>query len=82
MWPLRSLKMALRLHHEVPGITVPEDLLRDIEAAGADGARVGRDGAVRMLAEAPRYADGVYMIAPFKRPDQVLPLIDEAGVAG
>ena len=59
-----------------------QDLLVDIEAAGAEGARVGRDRAIRMLAEAPRYADGVYLIAPFKRPDQVVPLIDEAGVAG
>ena len=82
VWPLRSLKMALRLHHEVPGISLPEDLLAAMEAAGADAARVGRERAVRMLAEAPRYADGVYLIAPFKRPDEVLPLIDEAGVAG
>ena len=82
VWPLRSLKMALRLHHEVPGISLPEDLLAAMEAAGADAARVGRERALRMLAEAPRYADGVYLIAPFKRPDEVLPLIDEAGVAG
>lgn len=78
VWPVRSLKMALRLHHEVPGIEVPEDLLAAMEAAGPDAGRVGRERAVAMFREAPRYADGVYLIAPFKRPEEVLPLIDEA----
>ena len=28
VWPLRSHGMALRLHNEVPGISVPSDVLR------------------------------------------------------
>lgn len=82
IWPLRSLKMALRLHHEVPGIAVSEKLLKDMEAAGPDAARVGHDWAVRMFAEAREYAQGVYVIAPFKRAADVLPLIDEASDTG
>ncbi len=78
VWPLRSLKMALRLHHEVPGIVVPESLLAELEAAGADAARVGAERAVRLLREAPQRAAGVYLIAPFKQPQAILPLIDEA----
>ncbi len=78
VWPLRSLKMALRLHHEVPGISVPDDLLSDLEAAGGGAAEVGRRRALDMLRQAPRYASGAYLIAPFKKPDEVLPLIDEA----
>ncbi|MCU0305135.1 MAG: bifunctional homocysteine S-methyltransferase/methylenetetrahydrofolate reductase [Thermoanaerobaculales bacterium] len=78
VWPVRSLKMALRLHHEVPGIEVPQDMLDEMEAAGAEAGRVGRERALRLFREAPRYADGVYLIAPFKRPEEVLPLIDEA----
>ncbi|HSN55418.1 MAG TPA: bifunctional homocysteine S-methyltransferase/methylenetetrahydrofolate reductase, partial [Candidatus Sulfomarinibacteraceae bacterium] len=61
VWPVRSLKMALRLPHEVPGIEVPEDLLADMEAAGADAGRVGRERALKLFREAPRYADGVYL---------------------
>jgi len=77
VWPLRSLKMALRLHHEVPGIEVPEDLLQAMDAAGADAAQVGRDRALTLFREAPQYADGVYFIAPFKKPENVIPLINE-----
>jgi homocysteine S-methyltransferase len=79
VWPLRSLKMALRLHHEVPGISVPEDLLAQLEAAGPDAAKVGRERAIRMFREAPDYCAGTYIIAPFKKPEAVIPLIDEAG---
>ena len=78
VWPVRSLKMALRLHHEVPGIDVPESLLEAMEAAGADAAKVGRERALTLFREAPDYADGVYLIAPFKKPENVIPLIEEA----
>jgi homocysteine S-methyltransferase len=78
VWPLQSLQMALRLHHEVPGIDVPEPLIRDLEKAGADAAKVGFERAVGLFREAPQYANGVYVIAPFKRPENVLPLIDAA----
>jgi len=78
VWPVQSLKMALRLHHEVPGIEVPEDLIAAMEAAGPDAARVGRERALTLFREAPVYANGVYLIAPFKKPENVIPLIDEA----
>ncbi len=78
IWPLRSFKMALRLHHEVPGIRVPDELLASLEAAGADAAQVGYERAVTMLQQAPERAAGVYLIAPFKQPQAILPVIDEA----
>jgi methionine synthase I (cobalamin-dependent)/5,10-methylenetetrahydrofolate reductase len=78
VWPLRSLKMGLRLHHEVPGILVPDDLLEALEAAGADAAKVGFDRAVQILREAPNHAAGAYLIAPFKQPQAILPVIDAA----
>jgi hypothetical protein len=31
-----------------------------------------------MLRQAPDYAAGVYLIAPFKQPQAILPLIDDA----
>jgi homocysteine S-methyltransferase len=78
VWPLRSLKMALRLHHEVPGINVPDAMLADLEAAGPDAAKLGRERALQLFREAPRYASGAYLIAPFKKPADVMPLIDDA----
>ena len=38
VWPVRSLKMALRLHHEVPGIEVPEDMIREMEQTLKQGS--------------------------------------------
>jgi hypothetical protein len=63
----------------VPGIEVPEDwMLREMEAAGPDAAAVGRERALTLFREAPEYSAGVYLIAPFKKPENVIPLIDEA----
>ncbi len=76
VWPLPSFKLALRLHNEVPGIVVPEGLLARLEAAGPDAAKVGRDLALEMLRDAPLRAAGVYVIAPFKNPSEVLQLLD------
>jgi len=76
IWPLTSFKLALRLHYEVPGIVVPEDLLRRLDEAGAGAADLGREHALTMLAEAPAHAQGVYMIAPFKNPETILELLD------
>ena len=79
VWPLSSLRLALRLHHEVPGILVPDDLLADLERAGADAARVGAERARSLLVGAPERAAGVYLIAPFRNPEEVLHLL--AGTA-
>ncbi|MCB2179829.1 methylenetetrahydrofolate reductase C-terminal domain-containing protein [bacterium] len=37
--PLKSLKMAQYMHNDVPGVTIPEKLLKRMEAAGEDGER-------------------------------------------
>lgn len=75
VWPLSSLRLALRLHHEVPGIVVPEDLLAELEAAGPDAARVGQARALALAQQAHRYAQGIYLIPPFKNPEEVLSLV-------
>ncbi len=79
IWPLVSFKLALRLHQEVPGIVVPAELLRALESAGAGAAEVGRERAERLLDEAPARAQGVYLIAPFRRPESVLDLLPRGG---
>ncbi len=76
IWPLTSYRLALRLHNEVPGIVVPERVLRLLDRAGsrarAEGFALARD----MLAAARERAAGVYIIAPFKRPRAALELFD------
>jgi len=78
IWPLSSLRLALRLHHEVPGIVVPQELLAALERAGADAALVGYERALQLACEAPRRAQGVYLIPPFKNPEEVLSLLTAA----
>jgi methionine synthase / methylenetetrahydrofolate reductase (NADH) len=76
VWPLRSHAMALRLHNEVPGITVPDALLAALQDAGADAPVVGLRLA-RELVEASRArAAGIYVIPPFKQPTAALELFD------
>ncbi|MGC2769667.1 MAG: bifunctional homocysteine S-methyltransferase/methylenetetrahydrofolate reductase, partial [Candidatus Acidiferrum sp.] len=49
VWPLNSYKQALRLNNEVPGILIPEPLLKSMEAAGASARDRGFDVARDML---------------------------------
>jgi homocysteine S-methyltransferase len=76
VWPLPSLQLARRIHNEVPGIVVPEhvqDLLAD---AGTGAAEAGFELAKRLIAEAQTRAQGVYVVAPFRRPEAALDLFD------
>src|SRR5438093_4716097 len=74
VFPVTSYRLALRLHNEVPGIVVPEDLQSALENAGPNAAEVGFAHARDLIAEARRFA-GVYVVAPFRRPLRVLELV-------
>jgi homocysteine S-methyltransferase len=75
VWPLTSYRLALRLHHEVPGIVVPEKVLSRLEAAGKEARKVGFDLARTMLETARKEVPGVYVIAPFKDPAAALEVL-------
>lgn len=75
VWPLRSHAMALRLHNEVPGISVPAELLAALEAAGADAPRVGLERARALVEGARALVAGIYVIPPFKQPEAALDLL-------
>jgi methionine synthase I (cobalamin-dependent)/5,10-methylenetetrahydrofolate reductase len=78
LWPLSSYKQALRLHNEVPGIVIPEPLLKQLEAAGASAREHGFALARKMLdwARGARSSgiSGAYLIPPFKRYEEILDL--------
>jgi 5,10-methylenetetrahydrofolate reductase len=76
IFPLTSHRLALRLHNEVPGIVVPEPLQQALADAGADAASVGAENARELIAGARERANGVYVVAPFRRPLAVLDLLD------
>jgi homocysteine S-methyltransferase len=75
VWPLRSHAMALRLHNEVPGISVPERVLDALRDAGADAPEVGLELARELLASLRGRVAGVYVIPPFKQPEAALDLL-------
>src|ERR1700681_2854981 len=78
LWPLSSYKQALRLHNEVPGIVIPEGLLKQLESAGASARDVGFALARELLnwRRGARHLGvaGAYLIHPFKRYEEILDL--------
>jgi len=75
VWPLRSHAMALRLHNEVPGISVPEHVLGALREAGPEAAAVGLELARDLLASLRGTVAGIYVIPPFKQPEAALDLL-------
>ena len=75
VWPLRSHAMALRLHNEVPGISVPETVHDALQTAGPDAPAVGLDLARRLVDESRDRVEGIYVIPPFKQPLGALDLL-------
>jgi methionine synthase I (cobalamin-dependent)/5,10-methylenetetrahydrofolate reductase len=78
LWPLTSYKQALRLNNEVPGIVIPETTLREMDSAGEAARERGFVLARRMLEWAHSASSesiaGAYLIAPFKRYEEILEL--------
>ena len=75
VWPLNSYKQALRLNNEVPGIMIPEPLLKSLEAAGVSARERGFEVAREMLAWARSELAGAYLIPPFKRYEEILEIL-------
>jgi homocysteine S-methyltransferase len=75
VFPVTSYRLALRLHNEVPGIVVPQELQDALEHAGAEAAAIGMAHARELIGECRGTAEGVYVVAPFRRPAAVLDLL-------
>jgi methionine synthase / methylenetetrahydrofolate reductase(NADPH) len=78
LWPLTSYKQALRLNNEVPGIMIPDAVLKEMEQAG-DRARDRGFALARKMLDWARTARsegiaGAYLIPPFKRYEEILEL--------
>ena len=76
LWPVTSHALALRLHNEVPGITLPDAVLERFGRADSQAAREGVAIARELLAEARELAAGTYLVAPFGQPERVLDVLD------
>jgi methionine synthase I (cobalamin-dependent)/5,10-methylenetetrahydrofolate reductase len=76
--PLVSIKHANFLHNEVPGIFIPDQIRKRIEAAGDSerGTRVGVEVAVELIDQLKAWAGGVYIMPQFHKFDMVAEIIE------
>jgi methionine synthase / methylenetetrahydrofolate reductase(NADPH) len=64
------------LNQEVPGITIPDAVMKRMEKAGPERETEGVAIAVEMIAELREIAQGVYIMPAFGRYDLAAELID------
>jgi len=76
--PLINTKHANFLHNEVPGIFIPDEIRKRIEAAGDSerGTRVGIEVAVELIDQLKAWAGGVYIMPQFSKFDMVAEIIE------
>jgi methionine synthase / methylenetetrahydrofolate reductase(NADPH) len=65
--PLHTARHAEFLHHEVPGITIPDEARAAMGAAGERGAEVGLEMAHRLLDAMAPLVQGTYIMPSFGR---------------
>jgi len=74
--PLVSVRHANFLHHEVPGIFIPDEARKRIESAGEDGVKAGVEIAVELADQIKAWAGGVYIMPQFHKYDMVAEIIE------
>jgi homocysteine S-methyltransferase len=75
--PLVNVRHANFLHNEVPGISIPEETRKRVEAAGENGTKVGVELAVELIQGIKEWASGVYIMPQFHRFDMVAEIVEE-----
>ena len=74
--PPSSYKNALFLHNEVPGITIPQELLDGLEGTDrSSAAAVSLNWCRNLMDSASACCDGYYLMTPVRRTDLTLSLI-------
>ena len=76
--PLASVRHAVFLKNEVPGMSVPDEIVRRMAGAPDEGRGEGQRIAAELLEEVRSFVQGVYFIPSFRRYDVVAELL--AGV--
>ena len=73
--PLHTARHAEFLHHEVPGITIPDDVRAAMQAAGERGTVVGLEQSLELLQRMRDHVDGTYIMPSFGRYEQSAELV-------
>jgi methionine synthase / methylenetetrahydrofolate reductase(NADPH) len=72
VWPIRTYELLLRMHNEAPGMVVPEHVQERYRAAGPLAREVGGELGLELIACARELASGIYVVAPFRQPLNVV----------
>jgi len=81
LMPLYSLKHAQFLHNEIPGISIPDAIMKRIEDAGEDADMEGVRIAQELLRDMRGLVQGAYIIPAFGHYDLVAEVIDALAVS-
>jgi len=74
--PLASGRHASFLHHEVPGIDIPESVLKRMVGAGENGLTEGRKIAIELIEQLKTLVQGIYLMPAFNRFDVAAEIIE------
>jgi methionine synthase / methylenetetrahydrofolate reductase(NADPH) len=77
VWPIRTTETLVRVHNEVPGIVVPEHVQERYRTAGPGAREVGLALGRELIERARELASGIYVVAPFRRPLDVVELLPD-----
>jgi len=80
--PLATGRHAAFLHHEVPGIEIPEAIRERMNAAGEDGQQEGIRVAVEIMETLRPYVQGMYLMPQFSRYDTAAAVVDAVKNSG
>ena len=84
IFPLISSRNAEFLHNEVPGISVPEELRKQLARFEevADQRKAALEYTGRLIEEISSFVDGLYLISPLNKWDIVLEFVNQVREAG
>lgn len=74
--PLYGARHAAFLNNEVPGISIPVEIIQRIERAGSNAPKEGVRIAIELIEEMKSWAHGVYLMPPFNRYDIAAEIVD------
>jgi homocysteine S-methyltransferase len=77
VWPIRTYELLTRVHNETPGIVVPDEVQERYRNAGANAREVGGELGLELIEGARARAHGVYVVAPFRAPMNVVDFLPQ-----
>jgi homocysteine S-methyltransferase len=72
VWPIRTYELLVRMHNETPGMVVPDEVQERYRRAGPAAREVGGELGLELIEGARSLAHGVYVVAPFRTPINVV----------